>query len=85
MESHRFRILDWPAHSPDFNPIENLWDIVGTRVRKRREQPKNIDELAASVIEEWRNLPITTIHNLIESMPRRVEAGINAKGRHTKY
>jgi transposase len=85
MESHGFRILDWPAHSPDFNPIENLWDIVDTRVRKRRDQPKNIDDLATSVVEEWRNLPITTIHNLIESMPRRVEAGINAKGWHTKY
>lgn len=85
MASHGFHILDWPAHSPDFNPIENLWDIIDTRVRKRRIQPNNIDELAAAVTEEWNNLPIEIIHNLIESMPRRLQAGIDAKGWHTKY
>ena len=47
--------------------------------------PKNIDELAAVVIEEWNNIPVETIHNLIESMPRRVQAGIDAKGWNTKY
>ena len=85
MTSHSFHVLDWPAHSLDFNPIENLWDIIDTHVRKRRIQPKNIDELAAAVIEEWNNIPIETIHNLIESMPQRIQAGIDAKGWHTKY
>ena len=69
MDSHGFHVLDWPAQSPDFNPIENLWDIVDTRVRKRRVKPINIDELAAAVEEEWNSLPIKTIHNLIESIP----------------
>ena len=69
MDSHGFHVLDWPAQSPDFNPIENLWDIVDTRVRKRRVKPINIDELAAAVEEEWNSLPIETIHNLIESIP----------------
>lgn len=85
MTSHGFCILDWPAHSPDFNPIENLWDITDTRVRRRKIQPNNVDELVIAVTEEWNNLPIETIHNLIESMPRRVQAGIDAKGWHTKY
>jgi len=85
MNTHGFHILDWPAHSPDFNPIENLWDIVDTHVRKRKNKPTNMDELAAAVVEEWNNLPIETIHNLIESMMRRVQAGIDAKGWHTKY
>ena len=85
MSTHGFNVLDWPAHSLDFNPIENLWDIVDTRVRKRKTQPKNIDDLAMVVIEEWNNIPAKTIHNLIESMPRRIQAGIDAKGWNTKY
>ena len=42
-------------------------------------------ELWERVEAEWDKIPAEVCQNLIESMPRRVEAVLKAKGGHTKY
>ena len=77
--------LDWPAQSPDLNPIEHLWDELERRLRARPSRPTSVCDLTNALLEEWSKIPINTLLNLVESLPRRVEAVIAAKGGPTSY
>ncbi len=52
---HGVTVLDWPANSPDLNPIENLWGIVKRKMRDTR--PNNADDLKATVKDIWASIP----------------------------
>jgi hypothetical protein len=78
-------VLIWPAQSPDLNPIEHLWSHVKMRLGEYPEPAGGMLELWERVQTIWGEIPQSVCQNLIESMPRRVEAVIKAKGGYTKY
>ena len=62
-------ILNAP-YSPDLNAIEVIWAILKRRVRLLN--PQDLCSLEAAIIEVWNQLTLTTINNLIQSLPKRV-------------
>ncbi|KAF2884207.1 hypothetical protein ILUMI_21989 [Ignelater luminosus] len=53
--------------------------------RRHISAPMNLRELEQVVLAEWENIPQETIHNLIDSMPTRMEAVIRVRGGSTRY
>ena len=79
------KVLDWPAQSPDLNPIEHLWQMLKFRLAAYPTEPKGVEELWRRVEVEWEKIPKEDCLKLINSMPRRVAAVLKAKGGYTKY
>lgn len=77
--------LEWPACSPDMNPIEHAWDMLKRAVYGRIDPPTTLRDLRRIVVEEWDNLDQQCLDELVDSMPRRIQACINARGRATGY
>ena len=77
--------LDWPSYSPDLSPIEHLWDKLGRQVWSRRRVPNNVQELTATIQQEWNQMPLRKINSLVNSMANRIHEATPANGRHIWY
>ena len=77
--------IPWPAMSPDINPIEHLWDILGRRVRQRDPPVHTLNELNVALHEEWNRITQNQIRRLTQGMRRRMESVVRAQGGHTTY
>ena len=70
LKRERIQILPWSPYSPDFNPIENLWDEFERRIKKY--QPKNITQLELLLIQERNKIELPVPEKLVDSVPSRL-------------
>lgn len=85
LETQGIRRLEWPAMSPDMNPIEHVWDMLSRAIHSRRNPPRTRQELVVAAREEWEILPQEAIDNLVNSIRARMQACIDAHGGNTLY
>ena len=73
----------WPPNSPDMNPVEHVWPIVG-RALSGKVFPDR-EALWVALQDAFRRITPAAILKLYASMPRRIQALRKARGRHTRY
>ncbi|GFS47388.1 transposable element Tcb2 transposase [Trichonephila clavipes] len=74
--------MEWPACSPDMNPIEHVWDALGRRVAGRQPPLQTLQE---ERFGRWDRIPQLVINSLIDSMPQRCSTLLAVRGNHTPY
>lgn len=85
LESEDIQRMEWPAYSPDLNPIEHVWDALGRKIAELQPPPRTLQELARTLQEQWTLLPHILIDNLINSMNNRCKCCVSVRGDHTPY
>ncbi len=78
--------LQWPAYSPDLNPIEHVWNKMKDWIQERWEDSLHShDELRAAISAAWEAIEESYLEELLSTMHDRCQAVIDADGKHTKW
>ena len=56
IEQESIETLPLPTMSPDMNPIEHLWDVIGRKLNERVPACHNLAELRNAIAEEWQHI-----------------------------
>jgi len=86
-----FPVIDWPANSPDLNPIENLWAILKGNVEKMvnnwimKKKSLSGEDFQCIIQQEWNNIDQTVFFNLADSMSDRISMVIEKNGYTINY
>ena len=87
LHSRQIFPISWPSFSPDLNPIEMVWNWMKDWIQDKYPEDKELsyDQLRQLVRAAWDDIPGEFFEELIQTMPARCQAVIDAGGGHTPY
>jgi hypothetical protein len=87
-----YALPGWLRCSPDLNCVEYVWYLLKGGLNNLVPHPENTNDkerqkkiLLEYFLIAWASIKTVMIDHLVESMPRRIQAIIDANGWQTKY
>ena len=68
----------WPSMSPDLAPIENVWQLL--KMKLRRKKIGSYRSLVSAIKREWKSLPSKLAVKLVHSMNNRISEVTESHG-----
>ena len=84
LQAHNVKFIpksEWPASSPDFNPIENLWSTLKAQVHRR--SPRTRSGLKRVATKVWNAIPQDSVVKYVHALHKRYAHAIQLKGAQT--
>ena len=75
-------LIDWPANSPDLNPIENLWAYIKHKL-KDKKYTKN--QLIVKIHSIWNDISDEQIQSTWTSIYERIQQWLDSEGKLTNF
>ena len=71
LKSQHVTVIEWPAYSPDLNPIANLLEILVRHVYANQRQIMDVDSLIVVIFNAWESIEPQVLDNLVKLMQKR--------------
>ncbi len=93
LDENGYSVMLWPPYLPDLNLIECVWYVLKTWMHKHypelRIMKRGIEDIKQQIVEAveeaWKAVRDDYLWKFMESMPKRVQAVLKARGGYTIY
>ena len=85
LADHRISVFPHQPSSPDLNPIEPIWHELKKLIRALPQIPTTIAKLIQAIHNAWEVLATPDIDKYIDTLPKRVQAVLDASRSHTRF